>query len=271
MIFVAVFLTVPDIISGTVPEDVAGLARKVFRSGVFVVFRKASSLCVFALSVLGGEIALGQLLAEKPLSRFLTIREKRFSFDGIDYSRLIDEASRRHGVLSADQVEQLISDNVRFIYYNKLNRNRFLVMPAPHHVVSRIERICEERRHLEAALETARQLEQNGREGREMRKVTQRIGQSARSIQRIFREYFQEYEMSPYYLERPSIEDRQRSATFLSAAGEIYSLLERALERYFFARGPAIVEVGGYRGYSIQTLCESLKVLSQMRLGKGPR
>lgn len=198
-------------------------------------------------------------------SSFSAIREATLSFDNIDLSRLCEagRASKPH--LSQGEIEELVRENIRFLYFNKLNRGQFLVTPPPRHIVSKIERIVGLNAELHDLLESAGDGDPGLVDPKQRVRLVKEIGKKAKSMRRVFKEYFYEYSADAFLVKYGGSGDSELEfKQFLSKSREICGLIDQGIQSYFFKDEPSVVDAATFNQHSLDVLGESLYRLSRV-------
>lgn len=184
-------------------------------------------------------------------------------FASVDISVLQDRARQR--LEGPDkELDLMLRKNLTFIFYNKLNRKRFLVAPPPEKVVERIRSVLDLSEDLSTLISEGRSLMLDPQQDSPPDFLVKRIGQTARDLRDAFEGYFLEGHGSDYSLKVPlSREPGTQFMHFLVQSHRISLELTRKLDEYFFDTSPGAVTLSQYRASSIRTLTESLQLLSR--------
>lgn len=188
---------------------------------------------------------------------------KLVSFESVDLARLTSELKTRQDSLSESELDGLVQRNLHYIYYNRINRNHFLVAPKPEHVIDQIDLILQLNRRLRAALSQGRSLMGKDCPRDDLRALLDEVRFLVQELKSEFFEFFVEGHVSKYSL---MFSDSRDSAVlfalFLVQSDRISAELNREFEQYFFDASPGAISLDEYRESSIGTLMESLEMLA---------
>lgn len=187
------------------------------------------------------------------------------SFAEVDVSKLIVEVRRREVPVPEEELAQRLHRNVRFIFYNKLNKHNFLTQPRPQELVDRIVEIFRVEDQLSHLLVQGRRLAANDGRLKEKKRLIREMRGCAEDLHDTFTGYFLDVHSSSFRFFVPSRSGKRfRFLHFVIQSERILHLLEGRVNRYFLDTSPGTVSVRDYRDYSITVLCRSLKRLSEM-------
>jgi hypothetical protein len=188
---------------------------------------------------------------------------KSVSFESVDLAPLTVELKRRNESLSETELDELVQRNLRYIFYNRINRSHFLVAPAPEKVITQIDQILKLNGKLEGVLHEGRLLMSQDYSRSELSALMDDVSFLAREMKSEFFEFFVEGHVSEYSL---LISDSRDSAVqlahFLVQSNKISVELSRGFDEYFFGASPGAISLNEYEKSSIGTLIESLERLS---------
>lgn len=190
------------------------------------------------------------------------------SFEEVDLAPLQAVFQNHDLALSDEELAEFADKNLRYIFYQKLNKAKFLVAPEPERVVERIAEILNLNRKVSALIYEGRQLvSQPGLTG-DKERLVRGVGKAARRLRKEFNSYFMEAHTSTYSFKLPRGGDTsQQFLAFILQSDQISRLLENRLNEYFFNRTPGSVSLTEYDSDSILTLVECLERLSE-QVGK---
>lgn len=189
---------------------------------------------------------------------------RSLSFDEVDFSRLTAVAEKREGAAEREDVDRMVEENIRFIFHNKLNRNRFLVIPRPDQVIDRVQLILELEAEMGELIQEGRRIAADRSYSRRCRELVSEVGSKAKVLKDEFRDYFIELKGSAYTLRLPDFDDSSgQFVYFLVQSERIHSRLSQRLDDYFLNPSPGAVPVSNFHESSIVVLAESLSRLSQ--------
>ncbi len=220
----------------------------------------ATVLCFLpaSLGVLAAESGVG---SDAAFERSL----REIACDALDLARLREQARMRSPSAADKEIDLLIERNLRFIYHNKLNRQRFLVAPDPQSVVDRIVVVLELNGRLGGLVSDGRRLFGREDPGLSADELVEEVGSAARELKRAFAGYFLEGHSSSYSVQVPLSRDTSTQlAYFLIQSGQITNELSQRLDDYFFNSSPQAVSLAQYRNSSVGTLADSLQRLSDL-------
>lgn len=189
---------------------------------------------------------------------------KRVSFESVDLAPLTSELRRRDASLSASELDELVQRNLRYIFYNRINRARFLVAPAPEKVITQIDLILKLNGKLEGVLHRGRLLMSQGYSPGELNALMDEVNFLAKEMKSEFFDFFVEGHASEYsLLFSDSRDSAVQLAHFLVQSNKIRAELSRGFDEYFFGASPGAISLNEYEKSSIGTLIESLERLSR--------
>lgn len=189
---------------------------------------------------------------------------RSLSFDEVDFSQLADVAEQRERAVERDDVDRMVEENIRFIFHNKLNRNRFLVIPRPEQVIERVQYILELDQEMAELIQEGRRIAADQSYSPRCHELVSEVGDRARVLKDEFRDYFVELKGSAYTLRLPNFDDSPgQFVYFLVQSERIHSQLTQRLDEYFLNPSPGAVTVSNFQESSIVVLAESLSKLSQ--------
>lgn len=189
---------------------------------------------------------------------------RSLSFDEVDFSPLTAVAEQREGASKREDVDRMVEENIRFIFHNKLNRNRFLVIPRPEQVIERVQHILKLEAELGDLIREGRRIAADRSFSPRCRELVAEVGDKAKVLKNEFRDYFVELKGSAYTLRLPDFSDSSgQFIYFLVQSERIHSRLRQRLDDYFLNPSPGAVPVSNFQESSIIVLAESLSRLSQ--------
>lgn len=185
-------------------------------------------------------------------------------FETVDLTELRKELESRRLCSSEVETNQLLTRNFKHIFFNQLNRSRFIVAPKPQTVVNRILNILELNRGIERLIEKGNRIDLQQESSIQMRNFIHEVKQKSEELNNSFADYFLEAQSSSYSLNLPARGNRQEVfLSYLRQSEKINRELDRSLERYFFNASPNAVSLSDYQISSISVLCKSLFTLSE--------
>jgi hypothetical protein len=187
------------------------------------------------------------------------------SFEDLDTSELRPEVRSLKNFLLPNDEDGLIERNIRYIFYQKLNRARFLIAPKPQDVIEQIAKVLGNNRKLRLLVERGRLLASDSGSSEEMRSVVVEMGLEAKNLRKGFLDYFIECHSSSYSLKfSKTSEPLPQFVSFLTQADQITAQLSEVLGRYFFDHTPGAVVWTDFEETSVSTLVEALSELSEV-------
>jgi len=185
------------------------------------------------------------------------------AFETVDWSAAREQVRLHFEGVSAEEADQLLQKNLRFIFFNKLNRSHFVVAPRPQAVVERMTRIFEISEQISDLIGQAGSLPAQSPAGLRARLLLS-IVKASRDLKEEFDGFFMEGHSTVYSLSIP----RERSMTvqwaaFLGQAQELDVQLKESLREYFLSPAPGAISLKQFRESSIKTLLDALAVLSE--------
>lgn len=187
----------------------------------------------------------------------------RVSFDSVDLSPLRYWARERTPNASDDELDRRISANLRFIFYNMLNRNHFIVAPDPTDVISNIAKILELEDRLGGLLRDGHRL--MAEDSTPARQLVRQIGGVAKQLHDHFTSYFTEGYGSDCELDLEVSDDPDvQLAAFLAASERISQQLVDRTDDYFLSPVPGSVSLNQYKSSSITALSATLERVSKV-------
>ncbi|HUV13089.1 MAG TPA: hypothetical protein VMY18_05560 [Acidobacteriota bacterium] len=188
---------------------------------------------------------------------------KLVSFESVDLAPLTSELRRRQDALSDRELDQVVQRNLRYIFYNRINRSHFLVAPAPNKVITQIDMILQLNQKLKGVLQRGRLLMSQDYSRSELFALLDEVNLLAKDLKSEFFEFFVEGHASKYSLLFSDSRDcAVQFAHFLVQSSKISVELNRGFETYFFGASPGAISLNEYGENSIGTLIESLETLS---------
>ncbi|HSR70251.1 MAG TPA: hypothetical protein VLU25_20145 [Acidobacteriota bacterium] len=198
---------------------------------------------------------------------FFARRQALMDFEDIDLGPLIQAGRQRNPQLDEQELEQVIRSNIHFVFYNQLDRSRFVVTPPPRQVVEKVQTALATGRKLRKLVEDLRRLNQRGHSSRvQAAQSIRSMEQESRRLRNIFRRYFREYgnvEILLEYERSPSVEGDFDH--FLRQADPLVERLENRLADYFL-KAPSVVTASEFNSHSVAMLSDALMRLSRMAL-----
>ncbi len=188
---------------------------------------------------------------------------KLVSFERVDLAPLTSELRKRQDFLSERELDGVVQRNLRYIFYNRINRSHFLVAPTPENVIAQIDLILQLNRKLKGALHRGRLLMSQDYSRGELYALLDEVNLLAKELKSEFFEFFVEGHASEYSLRLSNSGDSAvQLAHFLVQSNKISVELNRGFEDYFFGASPGAISLNEYEKNSIGTLIECLEMLS---------
>ncbi len=183
--------------------------------------------------------------------------------DEVDLSPLWDLAQQRSTEVPEAELRTLVWSNFRFLFYNKLNRERFLATPRPNLVVKKIVGVLNLNERLSLLIEEARRSSDREASWRKKAQLVSEIDRSARKLRSAFSQYFVDEGSTTYRIRLARTKAKPVQFKYcLTELNHVNMSLTRELDRYFFNPAPGLVRLSEYQSSSIGVLCESLVRLS---------
>jgi hypothetical protein len=110
--------------------------------------------------------------------------------DQVDLKPLWDLAQQRTAEVPEEELRTLVWSNFRFLFYNKLNRDRFLATPGPDAVVKKIVGVLNLNARLGLLIEEAQRSSNREASWRKKAQLVREIDRSARKLRSAFSQYF---------------------------------------------------------------------------------
>jgi len=214
---------------------------------------------VLAFLLLGLIISPAHAIASSTYERSL----KLVSFESVDVAPLTSELRRRQDALSDRELDQAVQRNLRYIFYNRINRSHFLVAPSPKKVITQIDLILQLNQKLKGVIQRGRLLMGKDYSRGEVFALFDEVNLLAKDMKSEFFRFFVEGHASKYSLLFSDSSDcAVQFAHFLVQSSQISFELNRGFEAYFFGASPGAISLNEYEQNSIGTLIESLETLS---------
>ncbi len=185
------------------------------------------------------------------------------SIDKVDLTPLWDLAQQRSAELPEAELKTLVWSNFLFLFYNKLNKDRFLATPKPNLVVEKIVGVLNLNARVGLLIEEAQRSSKREASWRKKAQLVSEIYRSARKLRSTFSQYFVDEGSTTYRIKLARMTEKPIQFRYcLSQLNHINMSLTRELDRYFFNPAPGLVRLSEYQSSSIGVLCESLVKLS---------
>jgi len=183
--------------------------------------------------------------------------------DQVDLKPLWDLAQQRTGEASKAELRTLVWSNFRFLFYNKLNRDRFLATPGPNLVVEKIVGVLNLNARVGLLIKEAQRSSKREASWRKKAQLVSEIDRLARKLRSSFSQYFVDEGSTTYRIKLARMTEKPIQFRYcLSQLNHVNMSLTRELDRYFFNPAPGLVRLSEYQSSSIGVLCESLVRLS---------
>lgn len=186
------------------------------------------------------------------------------AYDRLEFGSIPADVQVRNTALSERAFAYLLERNLRFIYYNKLNRSRFLVAPDAGYLVDKIAFLYRSNEEIGQMLESALVFLTRG-EGEEVDRAELRhiVGGLMRvndTMKDEFESCFLDSHGSSYALQLPATGNlRVRLTLLLVESRHINRMVSRELDGYFLNESPGAVSLASYGRASLVTLMHSLR------------
>jgi len=188
-----------------------------------------------------------------------------FSFDSVNLRPLYQRAKERYPSIAESELAPRVERNVKYIFHNRLNRQRFIVAPSPESIIGRISTILELNEELHLLTVSGRQLLLGETEATQFGEVAQTMGEIARELKSSFEDFFLEGGKPRYVFEYTKMEPvSAQFGHFILQSERISKDLTRRLDDFFFGASPGAVALDDYESSSILVLTESLCKLSRL-------
>ena len=195
-------------------------------------------------------------------SSVFPISNKERFWEEMDVSNLLTAVKHRAQIPDGD-CETLVRQNLKHIYFNALQTDRFLGMPKPDRIVNEACTVFKLSDELEALLQEARSLPPEEIGSGRLAKAARKIGDRAGALHRRFQEFFREDNLTECSVALDLSQPLPaRFARYLEHCEEIRKTLDSQLDHYFLNPSPDIIELSAYRTCSITELSLSLRELS---------
>lgn len=181
----------------------------------------------------------------------------------LDVSGLLKEVGRSRLRLSEEDTSLLISRNVSYIIFHKLNRDRLYMAPDGQYIVDRATEIYEFLNRIEELINEGRALSARESLGSEDLEILKELRRTAKTLRKKFKQYFIELNVADYEFQiRHKGDPRQVMSDYLDECEKVNVQLKFSLDRFFFNLTPGVVNIDHYSSYSVALLSRSLEVLS---------
>ena len=188
---------------------------------------------------------------------------RHVDIDKLDVSCLLKDAGRRHPGLSAEDASQLISRNVSYIIFHRLNRDRLYIAPDGQYIVDQAAEIYDALSKIEGLIAEGRVISRSDKDQSRKLVILNEMKKTAKSLRRKFRQYFIELSVAEYEFQvRLKGDPSQAMMDYLDECEKVNAHLEFTLDRFFFNPTPGVVTVDDYSSYSVALLSRSLEVLA---------
>ena len=188
-----------------------------------------------------------------------------FSFEHVDMRPLYERARTSYPSVAETDLALRVRMNIKYIFHNKLNRERFLVAPSPEMIVQQIDTIFSLSDELDQlAVEGRRMLVSKGKE-KDFDTLVEQMGEKASQLKGSFEDFFVEGTRSSYAFRYPKTGEAASQFThFILESEKIQGSLTKRLDEFFFGASPGAIKLGDYSRSSILALSGSLCALSQV-------
>jgi len=215
-----------------------------------------------------GVIAMGSALAfqdyEKPKARGIGASP---DFSKVDFSDIEAEIQVLRPAQDPTQLSALARRNLQYVFFNRLNRTRFLTTPSPPNVAERMLNVLRLNREIGLSIGNSRSLS-GSPESRErfaqQREVIKQIEDTTKRLRQQFGEFFLEPRESTFKFVLPRSKDRGGFLQFVYQAERIQVRLTAEMNEYFLAESPGSIHLRDYQKVTITVLTESLMRLCKM-------
>ena len=188
-----------------------------------------------------------------------------FSFEQVDMQPLYERARESYPSIAETDLETRVRMNIKYIFHNKLNRERFLVAPSAQRIVQQISRIFTLSDELDRLNFEGRRLVVRRGEERDFDTVVDEMGEAALALKNSFENYFVEGTRSSYAFRYPKTGELASQFThFILESERIHGSLSQRLEEFFFGASPGAIDLGDYQRSSILALSGSLCALTDL-------
>ncbi len=188
-------------------------------------------------------------------------------FSKVDFSDIEAEIQVLRPAEDPTQLSILARRNLQYVFFNRLNRNRFLATPSPQDVAERMLSLLRLNREIGLSIGSGRHLS-NPPTGREhfaqQREVIRQIEETAKRLRQQFGEFFVESRESTFKFFLPRSKDRGGFLQFVHQADRIQQRLTTEMNEYFLAESPGSIHLRDYQKFTLTVLTESLMRLCKM-------
>lgn len=222
-----------------------------------------------ALALLVGSALLWDCLGFPALQRFrLEERWPSPDFSKVDFSSIEAETQARLPGEDAESVSELVRRNFQYVFFNRLNRDRFLVPPRPQDVAQRVLALLRLNRELGLSIESCKSYLGRDQEGKFVteRRLIRQIEDTAKRLHDQFGEFFLETREATYSFRIPKSNRDTRFLHFVRQADQINRRLTQEMDAYFLAKSPGAIHLADYGKVTISVLTESLTRLCKISL-----
>lgn len=183
----------------------------------------------------------------------------------LDLVRLQNEGAARFPELTPEQLKALTRSSFESVYYDKVNRRRFLVQPTPELIRQQICSLLKAFDELREAVDDGTSVIIKRGSPKERSEILERIEVNAAEIHRIFGAYFLETHAGSMTVHLPVPPDNLGTfILFLQETQQLVGHLSEEITDYFFDDQPSVMDVSDYRNhYSISAMTQVLVRMSQ--------
>jgi hypothetical protein len=188
-----------------------------------------------------------------------------FSFETSNLVPLYLKARERYPFLDEHELASRVKMNIKYIFHNRLNRERFLVAPSPELIIGQIHSILELNDELRRLTDNGRAMLMKETEPEQFGALALEMGRTAGELKDSFEGFFLEGGKSEYVLQYPKTEPiSAQFVHFILQSEKINRMLSQRLGDFFFGASPGAIALDDYGRSSILVLSESLCKLSQL-------
>ena len=213
-------------------------------------------------------IAMGSALAfqdyDRPNARWIGPSP---DFSKVDFSDIEAEIQVRRPAQDPSELSALARRNLQYVFFNRLNRTRFLTPPSPQHVAERMLTVLRLNREIGLSIGNGRSLSgssENRERFAQQRAVIKQIEDTTKRLRQQFGEFFLEPRESTFRFLLSRSKDRGGFLQFVYQAERIQERLTAEMNEYFLAESPGSIHLRDYQKVTITVLVESLMRLCKM-------
>ena len=188
-------------------------------------------------------------------------------FSKVDFSGIEAEIRVRMPGEDPAQLTLLARRNLQYLFFNRLNRSRFLALPSPQDVAERVSMLLRLNREISRSIGNGKTFLQPTAPRpkiSQQRQLIREIEGTTKRLRQQFGEFFLEPVDSSFSFSMPISKKDFRFLHFVHQADRINQHLTQEMDGYFLAESPGSIHFSDYQKVTITVLTESLLRLCKL-------